>query len=151
MLRLLNKTRFRNFSVTFSECSFIPGIWVEISFFHFTGKCKTFHQQKTMDAVIFSPVCVVLKTVKSVQFVGCLCDSHTLAQISYGVSTSCLLFKSIFLLRFRAGIDVKLCKLLPQFIEKFTSIKAEYFCIFLNNLSPVFFTVLKIVLKLWWN
>ncbi len=46
MLRLLNKTRFRNCSVTFSECSFIPGIWVEISFFHFTGKCKTFSPAK---------------------------------------------------------------------------------------------------------
>lgn len=78
----------------------------------------------------------------------CVCAIHTLtlAQISYGVFT-CLLFKSIFLLRFRAGIDVKLCKLLPQFIEKFTSIKGEYFCIFLNNLSPAFFTGLKIVLS----
>lgn len=149
MLRLLNKTRFRNSAVTFSECSFIPGIWVEISFFHFTGKCKRlFHQQKTMDAVIFSPcLCVALMTVlcSLYNFVGCLCNTHTLAQISYGVSTSCELFKSIFLLRFWAGIDVKLCKWLPQFIEKFTSIKGEYFCIFLNNSSTVFFMVFGLV------
>lgn len=105
-----------------------------------------------MDAVYSPLLSVALKTVLCSPYTlldVCVCAIHTLtlAQISYGVSTCCLLFKSIFLLRFRAGIDVKLCKLLPQFIEKFTSIKGEYFCIFLNKLSPGFFTGLKIVLS----
>lgn len=108
-----------------------------------------FHQQKIMYAVYI--VCVWRQTVlQYVHFVGCIytysvCETHTLAQISYSFH---ILFVLFFIIR--ASIDVKLCKLLPQFIEKFTSIKGEYFCIFLNNLPTVFFTILKLVVKLYY-